>query len=134
MEKEKPYKGTVLIVDDKLDSAHLHRVINLSLELAGYQPIVYTTANEALEAIDNNLQFDIALVDLTLEGESLGYFRAVEFKPSGEDLIDKIKQMCPKKPVISATGYTYKPKNSDAHLDGIFDLDLIPTIERLLKK
>lgn len=70
-------KVRILVVEDDEDSRNALCAI---LEALGYEPIAYTSGDEALGAIPGQ-KFDVALLDIMMPGMS------------GYELMEKIKEM-----------------------------------------
>ena len=99
----------VLIVDNKIDQelAELENILRLEdFEIQSYSnPSDINLLQESIEY--QTLDYDIALVDLSL-GENCKY--------EGSEIIEKLKQAYPRKPVLCCSGYADKPKNADGIL------------------
>ena len=80
----------ILIVDD---DKNMLEVLNLRLEAEGYRVTAVSGVPEGLSAVENEA-FDLALVDLKLEG-----------KEDGIGLMEKIHRAAPEMPVIILTAY-----------------------------
>ena len=89
------------IVEDEVDLNNLVKSYALK---AGYDVISFTTGEEVILNIDNNI--DLWILDIMLPGEVSGY-----------DLIKKIKEVNPKTPVIFTSA-------RDKELDKIIGLEL----------
>src|SRR3989344_7074317 len=84
-------KGTILMVEDELTISRIYKYF-LEKDLE-YLVIDYGNGREALEAINDGLQFGLALVDLSLPDLD------------GVELIKRIKEKYPSKPIVSMSAF-----------------------------
>ncbi len=78
-------------------------------EHLGYLVIHYTFGEEAVEALENGLNYELAIVD-----RELGHV-------SGDEVIKACKKYHPGTPVICLTGYNDRVKDADITLERIKD-------------
>jgi two-component system, NtrC family, response regulator GlrR len=84
-----PFLGKILVVDD---DKNLVELIQMGLELAGYEAITATDEKEALDKAQEHA-FDLAVVDLQL------------VQKDGLSLMEDLHLIIPNMPVIILTGY-----------------------------
>ncbi len=111
---------TILLVDDEEIGSTEELLSNL-----GYFVVSYTRGNKALRECQQGLRYDLALVDLSLPDIS------------GNEVIISLKQLYPKIPVVSFSGYGSIVASADAHftkpiLSPRKRNDFQGTLERLL--
>jgi len=101
-------KNSILMVEDSETSGPN---IKRCLERREYIVSLYANAWDAMEAIKDNLQYDILLVDMALNSENNQFHQY-----DGHDVIDISKKINPKTPIISLSGYDKRPKDTNKHL------------------
>ncbi|MAG19931.1 hypothetical protein CL618_00675 [archaeon] len=92
--------GLILIVEDSKWVETFKEF--LKLDDSNYSIEWYTQGKEAVDAIRENLIYDLLLTDL---GEC-----------SGDEVIKESRRTNPRTPIISISGYETKPTGSNLHL------------------
>lgn len=92
---------TVLLVDD---DAVCRRVTKKFLEANGYHVAEFEDARSVVNAVEDGLDFQIAILDRSLAG----YL--------GEEVGDFLRRTCPQNGIISYSGYPDKPSYADSYL------------------
>ncbi|MBI4021717.1 MAG: response regulator [Candidatus Aenigmarchaeota archaeon] len=112
-------KGSLLYVDDE----HYGDVAMEFLEEQGYLVTWYRRGKDAIDAIDEGLRYDLALVDLSLP--DIG----------GDQVIATSKQKNPSIPVFSLSAYKHKALQADRHLKKpILGQDILDAIEPYIQR
>ncbi len=112
---------TVLIIDDNFGN----KVGNI-LENEGFFPLVYTNGLEAIEEINNGLEYDIAFVDLSLLNKESNPMYFVD----GLEIIRLLKNKNPDKPVYVLSSYFgWKPNYCDGIANKHCKDDLVAIIK-----
>jgi len=112
-------KGSILIVEDECFGESFKKIF----EEENYFVILYKNGLEAIDQIENGLIYELAIIDLSLP------------LIDGEEVIKTSKEINPNIPVLSFSGYSHKPKNSDRHITKpIFTEDLIKIIDDYFSK
>ena len=118
---------SVLIVEDNCG-----HILKNWLDSKEYSVTLCRDGREAVEAIQNGLEYQIALIDLSLPKEVM--------KPDicfydGADVIRISKEKNPDVPVICSSGYDYKPDGAEMLLQKPFTCEqMIKAIEYPLTK
>ncbi|MBU4086942.1 MAG: hypothetical protein KKB21_05195 [Nanoarchaeota archaeon] len=124
---------TILIYDD--DCAELYA--------KGIQPrsshlcLPYQSARRLNEELDRGIIFDLFLTDLAVEDSQVGRAGNVltpDYQTlTGHDLGEKVRKMYPHLPIITWSGYSYKPDFSTCHLVKPISLnEILETINSFL--
>jgi len=111
-------KGTILLVDDR---ANKYMIEVLEEEL-GFLVCRYYDGRGAIRDIQDNLKYQLALVDLSLPDIS------------GEDVIEVSKEVNPDVPVIGISAFGYKPKKADKYVSKTQAEELLKVIESYFKQ
>jgi len=112
--------GHILIVEDEEDLAKLYKEY---LELAGYETTLFNNGLSALSAFKEDPgRFDLVLTDNSMP------------KMTGEELAKELLSICPKLPIILATGYSNIADNKEAQANGIHQYLVKPIKLNLLTK
>lgn len=96
-------KGTILFVDDECGDS-FKDYIESNLE---YFVELYKSGFDAIQAVDEGLEFGLAMVDLSLPGVD------------GERVINHIRNKYPNKPIVCISCYYYKPNSATALLQKV---------------
>jgi DNA-binding response OmpR family regulator len=112
----------ILVVDDEINICEICR---LELEEEGYEVVVSTTGEEAMNAFSRETP-DIVTLDIKMS-----------YDHEGIDLLNRMKDMKPHLPVIMLTAFDFKDdlavQVADAYITKSFDLtELKDTIKNLL--
>ena len=99
--------GTVLIVDDFCGEELEDYLRN------NYDTVLYTNGRDAVNSINDDLFYQLGLIDLSLPDIS------------GEDVINFSKSKHPEIRIYSISGYDYKPKNADGYFPKPIDFQLL---------
>ena len=78
------------------------------LERQGYLVMLYQDGRKLMDDINDGLKYKLAIIDLSLPGVD------------GEEIINLSKRLYPQVPIISISGFPYKPINSDRSLNKPF--------------
>lgn len=99
---------TILIIDD---DKNIRDLFKINLERLGYQVILASNSNDALqhfnEPLDNKKPIDIVIIDLSLPGDL-----------NGKDIAIEIKKLSPKVRTIVSSGNTESPEMLYCHKHG----------------
>ncbi len=119
--------ATILFVDDDIKRRNSARL--LYLEDRGYLVLPYDEGRKAIEAIEEGLQYDLAIIDLSFGEER------ENTDCRGDEVMSVSKRRSPKAPIICSTGYPYKPQCADYFLQkGTTSLkDLVDLVETALR-
>lgn len=93
--------GSILYVDDACFSNSIEKFIE---DVGEYIVVRVFSGNEAIDLIENNLKYNLALIDLSLPDVDGCY------------LIKYSKKINPKIPVLSISGYDFMPNGSNFHI------------------
>ena len=106
-------KGLILLAEDESGIA-----VKLTrfLEKKGYLVQAYNDGRKLVDDIKDGLKYQLAVVDLS--------FPYVD----GHEIIRLSKKVNPSVPVISASGYDFKPQESDTHLTKPYGFDELEEI------
>ena len=114
--------NAILVVEDEVCGDYYQKY----LEGQGHVVMVYKDGQELLGDLENDLLYDIAVVDRSLPNVD------------GDVVIGKLKDKYPRQPVICTSAYggaLSRVARADAHLDKPFSIeDLEVTIKRILKQ
>jgi CheY-like chemotaxis protein len=114
-----PKMKTILYVED---FPELLQSTTFLLEEKGYIVIPFSDSTQAEQEIKEGLNYDIAIFDLSLR------------KVDGNELTRISKEINPKTPVITISGYEYQPKDSNLHIiKGFSNHYLFKGLEDLIK-
>ena len=92
--------GTILIVDDEMGG----RIGEHVQEQLGRHVICYESGREAIDAVENDMAYSLAFVDLSLP--DIG----------GDEVINVSKRKNPNTPVVCISRYDYLPKGANETL------------------
>ena len=110
-------KGTILLVDDRANKYMVE-----ALEEMGFLVCPYYYGRDAICAIEDNLKYQLALIDLSLPDIN------------GEDVIEASKEINPSVPVIGISAFSYKPKKADKYVSKTRADEMCEMIESYFKQ
>lgn len=117
----------ILIYDDESAGYFVNAIKERS---PNYLCLPYSDAEELMQEIEAGLRFDLFLTDLAVEP------KAGQIRPSisGEDLGKKVKELHPSVPIITISGFDYKPHFSRMHIEKpVLSDKIVSAIDSLLK-
>ncbi|MBI2107045.1 response regulator [Candidatus Woesearchaeota archaeon] len=92
-------KGPILIVDDEQSN-----ILKGYFEDLGYYVVAFSDGLSASGSIRNGLKYKVGIIDINLQGIS------------GEEVIDISKEINPTIPIVSLSGWSFKPKKANKHI------------------
>ena len=105
-------KGTILCVDDECGDSFKDYIEN-NLE---YFVELHKSGFDAIKAVDEGLEFGLAMVDLSLPDVD------------GEIVINHIRNKYPNKPIVCISCYSYKPNSATALLQKVINVSELEDI------
>jgi DNA-binding response OmpR family regulator len=116
--EDKIPKDIILLVDDYFG---VGEALKGYLEIKNHYVILYKDGESAIDEIEDELRYDLAIIDLELP------------KISGEEVMKVSKKINPKIPVICISAYSRCPNGFNAYLTKPFLMESLDrTIEMLL--
>ena len=112
---------TVVLLED--DGISLMLLADVLTE-RGHLVLTYKRGKRLLEDAEQELMYDVAVIDRTLE-----YERGID----GDDVVKRLKQLYPKRPIISSSAYNKKSPCANDHIIKPFHMieEFIPLVEKM---
>ncbi len=105
-------KGSILYVEDDHD---WHNRAIYSLQINGWELHHHIYARNAMEAIEDGLEYGLAIIDLdSSDGQ---------FQLNGDDVMDCSKERNPKIHIITMSNYNRKDPKSKVHINKLHPFD-----------
>lgn len=117
IKKEKTVKAKILIVEDE---DYNYEYLSQILEMEGYDFIVADDGQKAIDAVKENVDIDIILMDIRLPGIN------------GLEAAKIIKSICPKIPIIAQTAYDFNTEEEKLIEEYCEDYIQKPIVSKIL--